>query len=59
MDILKPTIGDVNLHYDSNDNGVRVVNFATFKNLSVKTRMFPQRNILKYTRPSPYGETHT
>ena len=59
MDILKPTIVNVNLHHDSNDNVVRVVNFATSKNLSVKTRMFPQQNILKYTRPSPYGETHT
>jgi hypothetical protein len=31
----------------SNDNGVRVVNFATSKNLTVKSTMFPHRNIHK------------
>jgi hypothetical protein len=28
-DIFKPTIGSENLHHDSNDNGVRIVNIAT------------------------------
>jgi hypothetical protein len=32
-DIFKPTIGNESLHKNSNDNGVRIVNFATFKNL--------------------------
>ena len=27
--IFKPTIGQESLHQDSNDNGVRIVNFAT------------------------------
>jgi len=27
--IFKPTIENASLHWDSNDNGVRVVNFAT------------------------------
>jgi hypothetical protein len=35
-DIVKPTIGNESLHATSNDNGVRVVNFATSKNLAVK-----------------------
>jgi hypothetical protein len=39
-DILKPTIGKESLREDSNDNGVRVVNFATSKNLVVKSTMF-------------------
>ena len=30
--IFKPTIGKESLHQDSNDNGVRLVNFATSKN---------------------------
>jgi hypothetical protein len=34
-DIFKPTIGNKSLHEISNDNGVRVVNFATSKNLIV------------------------
>jgi hypothetical protein len=33
-DIFKPTIVNESLHEISNDNGVRVVNFATSKNLS-------------------------
>jgi hypothetical protein len=33
-DILKPTTGNESLHEINNDNGVRVVNFATSKNLS-------------------------
>jgi hypothetical protein len=37
-DIFKPTIGNENLHEISNDNGPRVVNFATSKNLIVKVR---------------------
>jgi len=32
--IFKPTIGNESLHEISNDNGVRVVNIATSKNLS-------------------------
>ena len=34
--IFKPTIGQESLHQDINDNGVRLVNFATSKNLVVK-----------------------
>jgi hypothetical protein len=29
VNILKPTIRKKSLHKDSNDNGVRIVNFAT------------------------------
>jgi hypothetical protein len=42
--IFKPTIGNESLHQDSNDNGVRIVNFATSKNLVVKSTAFPHRN---------------
>ena len=57
-DIFKPIIGQESLHQDSNDNGVRLVNFATSKNLVVKSTMFPHRNIHKYTWTSPDGKTH-
>jgi DNA repair ATPase RecN len=57
-DIFKPTIGNESLHEDSNDNEVRVVNFATSKNIVVKSTMFPHRNIHKYTWTSPDGKTH-
>jgi hypothetical protein len=39
--IFKPII--------SNDNGARVVNFATPKSLTVKITMFPHSNINKFT----------
>jgi hypothetical protein len=41
-DILKLRIGNKSLHEASNDNEVRVVNFATSKNLIVKSTTFPQ-----------------
>jgi hypothetical protein len=57
-DIFKPTIGNESLHEISNDNGVRLVHFATSKNLRVKSTMFPHHNIHKYTWTSPDGKTH-
>ena len=56
--IFKLTIGNESLHHNSNDNGVRIVNFATSKNLVVKSTMFPHRDIHKHTWTSPDGKTH-
>ena len=58
LDIFKPIIGQESLHQNSNENGVRLVNFATSKNLVVKSTMFPHQNIHKYTWTSPDGKTH-
>ena len=55
--IFKPTVGNESLHRDSNDKGVRIVNFATSKNLVVKSPMFPHQNIHKCTWTSD-GQTH-
>jgi hypothetical protein len=55
---FKPTIGNVGLHEISNDNGVRLENFATSKNLTIKSTMFPHLNIHKDTWLSPDVETH-
>jgi endonuclease/exonuclease/phosphatase family metal-dependent hydrolase len=57
-DIFKPTIGNESLHEISNDNGIRVVNFATSKNRIVKNTMFPRHNINKFTWTSPDRKTH-
>ena len=38
--VSKLTIGNDSLHQDSNDNGIRIVNFATLKNLYVKSKKF-------------------
>jgi hypothetical protein len=56
--IFKPKIGNESLHEISNDNGVRVVNFATSKNLVLKRTTFPYHKIHKHTWTSPKGNTH-
>jgi hypothetical protein len=48
-DIFKLTVGNESLHEISDDNGVRVVNFTTSKNHTVKSTMFPHCNIHKFT----------
>jgi len=60
QNIFKSIIGQGILHHDINDNGVRLVNFATSQNLVVKSTMFRHRNIHKYsyTWTSPDGKTH-
>jgi hypothetical protein len=57
-DFFKPTIGNERLHEICNDNGIRVVKFATSKNLTVKSTIFPHRNIHTYTWTSADGKTH-
>ena len=54
-DIFKPTVGNESLHQNSNDNGVRIVNFATLK-IWLKRTMCPHRNIHNYTWSSPDGK---
>jgi hypothetical protein len=56
-DIFKPTIANESLHEISKDNEVRAVNFATSKNMTVKSSMFPHRNIHNFTWTSPDGKT--
>jgi len=57
QDIFKPTVGNESLHQDSNNNGAKIVNFATSKNLFVKSMMFSHRNLNKYTWTSPDRKT--
>jgi hypothetical protein len=45
-DIFKLTAGNESFHEVSNDNGVRVVNFATKKNLVVKSMMLLHQTII-------------
>jgi hypothetical protein len=46
-DIFKPRIWNESLHAFSNDNEVTLLNFATYKNLRVKSTMVSHRNIHK------------
>jgi hypothetical protein len=57
-DVLKPKTGNEILHEISNEMELRVVNFATSKNLTVKSKMFPHRNIYKFTWTSTDGKNH-
>ena len=47
--IFQSTIGNEGIHPENNDNDIRLVNFATSKNLTVMSTKFPHRNIHKYT----------
>jgi hypothetical protein len=38
-DIFKQTIGNESLHEINNDDGVRVVNFSSYKNITVKSKL--------------------
>jgi hypothetical protein len=58
-ELFKPKIGNESLHEISDGNGVRTVNFATSKDLIVKSTMFPLHNIHKYTWTSPDGKTRS
>jgi len=55
---LKQTIGNDSLHQDSIDNSVKIVKFATSRNLFLKNTIIPQRNLHKYTSTSPDRKTH-
>jgi GH43 family beta-xylosidase len=57
-DIFKPTIWSESLHEISNENEVRVVNFATSKKLTAKSTMFSHRNFHKLICTSLDGKTH-
>jgi hypothetical protein len=57
-DTFKPIICCESLREASNDNGIRVVNFATSKNLILKCTTFPHRDIRKHTWNSPDVVTH-
>jgi hypothetical protein len=56
-EIFKPINVSESLLETNKDNGVRAVNSATSKNLSVK-RTFPNRDIHKHIWTNPDGVTH-
>jgi hypothetical protein len=57
--ICKPTNGSNRIQQDSIDNGVRIVNLATSKNLVAKSTIFPRRNSHKHIWTSTDGKIHT
>jgi len=56
--IFKLTVGNENLRRNGNGDGVRIMQFATPKNLVVKSTIFSHRNLHTYNWTSPDGNTH-
>ena len=56
-EMFRPTIGKESLHEASNDNGIRVINFAAAKDLIIKTTCFKHKDMHKATWTSPDGAT--
>jgi len=58
-DIFKPTTGNECIHQDSNDNGVRIVNFATTKMYLLKARCSHTATFISTAGPLPMGRFTT
>ncbi|XP_038221620.1 craniofacial development protein 2-like, partial [Zerene cesonia] len=52
-----PTIGKHSKHEKSNDNGIRIISFASSKSMVVQSTKFPHKSIYKGTWKSPDGKT--
>ena len=46
----RPTIGKDSLHNDTNDNGNKLITFATARNTRISSTMFPHKNTPKHTQ---------
>jgi len=53
----RPIIGKYSLHTLSNDNGIKLINFACSKNMVVASTLFNHKDIHKMTWRSPDGQT--
>jgi len=56
--IYRPIKGPDSLHEISNDNGTRLIHFATSQDLTISSTYFPRKDIHKYTWVSPNGRVH-
>jgi hypothetical protein len=54
---FQPTIGKESLHYNSNDNGLRIISFASSKNMIISSTTYPHKKIHKGKWRSPDGKT--
>jgi hypothetical protein len=52
-DAYRPVIGKYSLHNKSNDNSMRLINFASSRNMVIGGTMFNHRDIHKRTWKSP------
>jgi hypothetical protein len=56
-EMYRPITGKYSLHTLSNDNGIRLINFACSKNMVVASTLFNHKDIHKMTWRSPDGQT--
>ncbi|XP_058064632.1 uncharacterized protein LOC131214270, partial [Anopheles bellator] len=54
-DFFRPVIGRESLHPTTNDNGLRLVNFAAARGMAICSTYFARRNIRKHTWMHPSG----
>ena len=57
-EVYRPIIGKYSVHTLSNDNGIRLIDFACSKNMVVASTLFNHTDIHKMTWRSPDGPTY-
>ncbi|XP_050545447.1 craniofacial development protein 2-like [Daktulosphaira vitifoliae] len=55
--VFRYTIGKESMHIESNDNGLRLISFASTKGLVINSTQFQRKEIYKQTWVSPDGKT--
>ena len=55
--IYKPTIGNESLHNETNNNGIKIIQFVISKDLNVRSTTFPHKDIHTETWYSADGRT--
>jgi len=53
----KPTTGNESLHHETNNNGIKMIQFVISHGLNVRSKMFPHKDTRKETRYSADGRT--
>ena len=56
-DFFRPIIGRESLHSVTNDNGLKLINFAATRDMAISSTYFARKNIRKHTWRHPNGET--
>lgn len=54
-EIYKSVVGKHSLHERSNNNGIKLINFAISRGMNISSTQFPRKNIYKHTWISPGG----
>jgi len=54
-EIYKSVVGKHSLHERSNNNGIKLINFAISRGMNISSMQFPRNNIYKHTWISPGG----